>query len=971
MTHECDTTQGRILTEDLGAVLSEDAVREHLASCSECGGLGRQLQSLHRLMETTAKHDVQDSVVATLVARVAADRKKRRGVLVLNRFLFGTKALSAAIMLSAFLLFVLLSGIRLPIVQLFILGGTVAAFVYTLRGQYRVAGALVSFALCLFTVTSVSIFRPTQLDREFRSGETPIRYNDVRMSNSAAAILSYIIGDSERTAVSSSHVEPPLPPPPKVMKVAPAPGEKWPSIAGALMAGSEDEGSLRQKYDQQYAIGQALAGQAIAGAPKGPGVAANAAGDQADIALNDRRSVDGPVGDSELEPEEDLRADRGKGAAASALPTNTHTTVLATPNDDYDSGRSAEIFRRLLERVAEEEKGKNELQKEKSVVIEADASKEAVVKREFRRNAVPLPDGPASGVRDGKRDRSRRDEDTISVAQGSLTDSPALGKKPALPASYEDSVDLLSRLFPSRSVISGLSLKPAQGYWANSYVPTDPELRDLATRVLGTEGSELRRSLGGVLKLEAAAHRPRLLIDPPTSAALALTVTSDQSAVEGASRLLLQVGMRATDRAGGARPALNVGLILDLRGSLTPEVVGNFKALLLAFEKSAQSGDRFSVTIAGRIGGVIIRPGEFRHGTVAVALQQLFDTPAPAVAAGAKILSLEEAFDTTVRLVRAGDDQDAPLGSSMVVLVTSQALSNTSSSLAKRAHATAVNGVPVSAISVGGTVEPQELNRIVLAGQGNRSAVVVPGDALAVVQRELTSVSRVVARAIRLSIRLAPGVKLVDVIGSKSLTAAAAQRVRVAEQSIDRRMAKNLGIEADRGKDEDGIEIVIPAFFSGDSHSILLDVVAPKAGKLVEVRVKYKDLVFLKNGNAQTTLSVNPGRAAQGARELAVVKGFLAQLLSKELGRAAEYLHRGSGESAAAVLGLAEEQLRQALSFSPLLSQDADLLQDLAMLAEYRRVIRMVPQPDGQLSSELSESLRFAGKKKVQSVLAE
>jgi hypothetical protein len=58
-------------------------------------------------------------------------------------------------------------------------------------------------------------------------------------------------------------------------------------------------------------------------------------------------------------------------------------------------------------------------------------------------------------------------------------------------------------------------------------------------------------------------------------------------------------------------------------------------------------------------------------------------------------------------------------------------------------------------------------------------------------------------------------------------------------------MQATLGIRADRGSDEDGIKIVIPAFYADDTHAILLDLVVPRPGPVLEVSAKYKDLVFV------------------------------------------------------------------------------------------------------------------------------
>ena len=145
------------------------------------------------------------------------------------------------------------------------------------------------------------------------------------------------------------------------------------------------------------------------------------------------------------------------------------------------------------------------------------------------------------------------------------------------------------------------------------------------------------------------------------------------------------------------------------------------------------------------------------------------------------------------------------------------------------------------------------------------------------IEAELHSSSRAVARAARLSIRLAPGVRLIDVVGSERLDLERSQRVRDIENSMDRRLSANLGIQADRGEDEDGIQIVIPSIFSGDDVTVLVDVLVNQPGDIVSVSLRYKDLVYSRNGNLRGQLSLPAGALERGVAENAVLKNLLAQ----------------------------------------------------------------------------------------------
>ncbi len=406
---------------------------------------------------------------------------------------------------------------------------------------------------------------------------------------------------------------------------------------------------------------------------------------------------------------------------------------------------------------------------------------------------------------------------------------------------------------------------------------------------------------------------------------------------------------------------MNVGIVLDLRGGISEENRNCFKALLTAFGKAKDLGDRFSLTVAGKPGGVVIKPGDFKYGHLSVAMKHLFGDEK----LKGETLGIVEAVWRASEMVSSGDDPTAPLGSSEVILVTSQTLGGLTGTISEFAHKSAVAGGPVSVIGIGQRVNPAELNQIIYSGQGNRRLFSQPVDAKRVVEQELTAVSKVIARAVRLRIRLARGVKLVEVFDSHRLDKVMSQKVRDAEKSIDLRMSKNLGIQADRGEDEDGIQIVIPSFYAGDSHVVLLDVVASGPGPIADVTVRYKDLVKLKNGVARANLSLDRNTALPGPLERNVLKNLLARKLSETLVSAGALLASGDDVIANDIL-LAHHDLLAAVRLNqPGFQRDRDISDDIAMLEDYLAVLNKGLSGIQKQRGYLADSLRFAGKLKV------
>jgi len=519
------------------------------------------------------------------------------------------------------------------------------------------------------------------------------------------------------------------------------------------------------------------------------------------------------------------------------------------------------------------------------------------------------------------------------------------------------------QLLVARSLQPDLPFQDASGYWSNNYVPGDPTIRLLESRLSSTELPSLTGADGRPLTLEAGARQYRQPFDPPRSSALAVYAHADHAAISGPTRILLQVGLQATERASGLRPVMNVGVVLDLSAGADAATSKAMRALLAELIDAKQTGDRFSVTVAGRPGGLCVPADEFRYGKVTLATRALFGSdeilPGPT-------FGLVEAVERAMLETARADDPTAPLGASVILVVTPRSFAAEVDRLESMAHASAVGGIPLSVVGVGDRVILDEIDRLVLAGQGNRRLMTDPSQAESVVDRELHSASQVVARAVRLRVRLQPYVRLISVIGSDKLGQDKAQRVRDAEQSIDLRLARNLGIQADRGDDEEGIQIVIPSYYAGDSHVLLLDVVAERPGPIADVTVRYKDLVYLRNGVTRASLSLPQGQRNPGALERNVLKNLVALQVGAGIRDAGQRLEAGDAGAADAILADQQRLLDGMRHEVQGWSNDPELLGDARMVGDYRAALRSGQTNDTKALERLSDSMQYAGWMKVQ-----
>jgi len=499
-----------------------------------------------------------------------------------------------------------------------------------------------------------------------------------------------------------------------------------------------------------------------------------------------------------------------------------------------------------------------------------------------------------------------------------------------------------------RASLAGLTFRPATGYWSTGYVPGDPALRLLQSRLQGWDRS--------ALQLHNAARQVGQPFDAPQGSALAIYLHADRRGITDEGRVLLQVGLQGTQRHAGRRPAMNLAIVLDLREPMTDDVAIGLRSLIDAFNRAQEPGDRFRLFVAGRSEDLVVDSKDFRHGYLKVTLDRLLAQATPS----GKRVQIVDAVRTAIECIAAADDPETPLGSSAVIMITPGALGHATRTLAGMAHESAVAGIPVSVIGVGPGVDLSEIDFVTLAGQGSRRLLQHASDAADLVDRELSAASRAIARAVRLRIRLAPGVRLINILGSERLDETRAQQVRDAERSLDLRLSRNLGIQADRGEDEEGIQVVIPSFYAGDSHVMLLELVVPGPGPVVDVTVRYKDLAHLRNAVSRASLGLGRDTRPNGPLERNVLKNLLSFRLSETLDEAGRSLAAGDAARATELLENFQSLLSGLRLEVPGLDHDTEIIRDIAMLDEYRTLLA-----NGQYL-HLSDSLRYAAMLKLQ-----
>ncbi len=476
-----------------------------------------------------------------------------------------------------------------------------------------------------------------------------------------------------------------------------------------------------------------------------------------------------------------------------------------------------------------------------------------------------------------------------------------------------------------------LSFLPRTFYFENTYLGGNAAFEERRRRLDRDFGSS---------RPYAQAALPLQDFDPPEDAGMALTARLDRSFVDKPQRVILQVGLQGSERFGWRRPPLDVVLVVDQPVvARQPEVV--IEAITGLVRKLGPQ-DRLGVVRVAEAPYLMADVSGVREARAHLVreLEALKAGPETGPAA------LGRAVELAGERLRAAAGNTARVPGTQMVVLLSGGGGDRVRSAADAAHANNVMGQFNSVIDVSGELD-NDLWSVASAGHGNYHRAAPGANAKAVldaIDSELESLSRVIARLLRVNVRLAPDVEVIRVIGSRPLEELEKQAVKAREVATDQNLSKTLGVQADRGDDDDGVQTVIPYFYGGDAHVVLVELWVKKPGRVADVSLKYKDMVKLENATAQATASVagiprppTPAHA-QVRRNL---RGFTVATLLKNAGAEAS---RGNIEGCDGLLEQAEGYA------------DGE---DAGLVKSFRTSVRALP------GKRLSEALDVAGAQRI------
>ena len=555
-----------------------------------------------------------------------------------------------------------------------------------------------------------------------------------------------------------------------------------------------------------------------------------------------------------------------------------------------------------------------------------DEEQQAATKLTEARDRIILNDQRAEA--DGK----------VGKAELKKKDDAEVAARGRLSRRREKAKAALPRLEPSQESRPDRFL-PRFLYFENTYLGGDAAYRENLRRVNEALGAEERPH-----DLATAYPQP---FDAPPEAGLALTAELDRSTFEKPGRVFLQVGIQGSRRYGWRRPPLEVVLVLDppaLAAGMEP-------AVRVIGELLAQLGpqDQLAVVLADAEPRTLAPLGRIRN--LRTVLPPVLDglAPRPAPSAGALASAMKHAG---ALLQQASTNRTTLPGTQTVLVLASGGATDRVAPATSVAHALTMQGVVTSVIEVDAAPRG-EWWAVANAGYGNYHRI-EGGDPRTAVKDELDTLSRVVARLVRVNIRLSKNAEGIRILGSRVLDQEEVRRVKAREVAADRNLSKTMGVKADRGDDDDGIQTVIPYFYGGDAHVILVELWVDRPGTVADVTLRYKDMVNLSNATARVSVAMRNVPREDTPEQLVIRRNVRGMAIAESLQHASIRVRHGDPAGALEWLAAARTKAERT---SPA---------DRRVVTEFSRLVDERTWTGNPHERELlADSLYLAGRRKV------
>jgi Ca-activated chloride channel homolog len=413
----------------------------------------------------------------------------------------------------------------------------------------------------------------------------------------------------------------------------------------------------------------------------------------------------------------------------------------------------------------------------------------------------------------------------------------------------------------------------------------------------------------------------------PSGKALALKSALERTSLSpNGGTFHLRVALKSADIKPKTQPHLSVHLVLDTSGSMAGDFIANAKKAAESVVDKLKPTDDFSLATFSSEAQLLVKDGPIgsRKEAIKKIIRGIKEGGGTNIGAGLQ-LAYNECKTKSI-----------PKDAARVVLLLSDGRANSGiidrKSLSKLALDAFQDGIQTSTFGLGSDYDGPLMSSIANDGAGGYYYLRDSTQISSALDTEMKKRLDPIATVVEVRVRLKKGVDLLNVYGSRRLSASESAVIRSQEVSADNHAQKVLGIKKDREhEDKSGMRFFIPAFARNEGHSILLKLRMPagtgtKPVALIEL--KYKDQVNKKNVSDETSVSIKyansdaDSAATSDASVQRTIQGFAA---GDTLANAANLIANNQRAQAVALLQEREGLLRTAAKVlnEPLFEQDA------------------------------------------------
>ncbi len=465
------------------------------------------------------------------------------------------------------------------------------------------------------------------------------------------------------------------------------------------------------------------------------------------------------------------------------------------------------------------------------------------------------------------------------------------------------------------------SFWPRKAYFENQYIGGDPRYLHLK--------KQLPYALQSLLD-----QKPSKLVlsnvDLPQNEAISLNVQLSRNDFESPQSMLMEISLQGSDRFGWRRPPIAWMLMVS------PALMADFffqetgvESLLKPFLNLLEPTDQ----IGFMIGDLEVPPMSidalrlFLLKHESRLKDQAFSLYPPSV-------WIEKLEWAGALLEKVASHPHRVPGTQGILLCLDHEADREIDDIRQKIQALNERGIVTSVFVKNPENSSVPFWQIAQAGHGNAYQMNEMNEFSSKIEEELKQNAKIIARLLRLNIRLAKNAQVIRILGTKRLDEEEVVRVKKREVAMDQALSKAFGVKANRGEDDDGLQVVIPYFYGKDQHLISVLLWVEGAGEIADVELKYKDLIKLENAQISKNLSLSTQKTELNLLNLAVLENALQILDAELIEQASVYFEAGNEEMGLSLL----RQLNQK-DLSSALNQQASELSNgfLDLLSQSKR----------------------------------